>query len=133
MITSAGSTRRPFRRLIAGSSVAIIALVLGWFPHLAAQTSAAIGHHSEAISRTTQPAASLPTLPDYIISPDDVLIIGVYDAPDITGECPCQPHRPNRDSPAFCTDRSRRTDTGPAFCGYRRETTANRKSSAIHA
>ena len=47
---------------------------------------AAIGHHSEAVSGLASASGFLPALPDYIISPDDVLIISVYDAPDITGE-----------------------------------------------
>ena len=40
----------------------------------------------EVVSATTPAAASSLALPDYIISPDDVLTISVYDAPDVTGE-----------------------------------------------
>ena len=55
-------------------------------PFLAAQTSAAIGHHSDAVSKTVPPEGSSLAVPDYIISPDDVLTVSVYDAPDVTGE-----------------------------------------------
>jgi polysaccharide export outer membrane protein len=53
---------------------------------LSAQTSASIVHPSDVVSGPASPAASSLALPDYIVSPDDVLIISVYDAPDITGE-----------------------------------------------
>jgi polysaccharide export outer membrane protein len=55
-------------------------------PLLAAQTSASIVHHSEVVSGPAPLAATSLAFPDYIISPDDVLLINVYDAPDITGE-----------------------------------------------
>jgi len=86
MIVSAGITQSPLRRLIGSRFVAACALILACCPLLAARTSAAIGHHSEAVSGPAPPAASSPALPDYIISPDDVLIISIYDAPDISGE-----------------------------------------------
>jgi polysaccharide export outer membrane protein len=66
--------------------VATCTLVLVWCPLLAAQTLTANGHYSEVKSKAAPSAAYSPTLPDYIISPDDILIISVYDAPDITGE-----------------------------------------------
>jgi len=66
--------------------VAACALVLACCPLLAAQTSAAIGRPSEAEPGPAPPAGSFVALPDYLISPDDVLIISVYDAPDISGE-----------------------------------------------
>jgi polysaccharide export outer membrane protein len=74
---------RTFLRWLMGASCA---LVVGACPLLTAQTLVAIGNHSEVVSTTPSPAAYCPTLPDYIISPDDVLLISVYDAPDITGE-----------------------------------------------
>ena len=86
MILSAGIPRRPMRRLIGSRFVAAGAFVLACCPLLAAQTSAAIGHPSEVVSGSAPPTASSLALPDYIISPDDVLIISVYDAPDISGE-----------------------------------------------
>ncbi len=86
MIVSAGMTRSPLRRLKGGRLVAACALVLACCPLLAAQTTAGIGHPPEVVSGTTPSAASSLALPDYIISPDDVLTISVYDAPDVTGE-----------------------------------------------
>ena len=42
--------------------------------------------HQKLYRRPTPSAASSLALPDCIISPDDVLTINVYDAPDVTGE-----------------------------------------------
>ena len=86
MIMSLGLTRTPLMGLMEGIFLAACGLALAGCPLLAAQTSAVIGHHSEAVSGTASPPASSLALPDYIISPDDVLTISVYDAPDITGE-----------------------------------------------
>jgi polysaccharide export outer membrane protein len=66
--------------------VAACALLLACCPFLAAQTTAGIGLQVEVVSGTTPPSASSLALPDYIISPDDVLTITVYGAPDVTGE-----------------------------------------------
>jgi hypothetical protein len=74
---------RTFLRWLMGASCA---LVVAGCPLLTAQTLVAIGKPSEVVSTARPPAAYFPTLPDYIISPDDVLLISVYDAPDITGE-----------------------------------------------
>jgi polysaccharide export outer membrane protein len=64
------------------------ALILASCPFMAAQTSAAVVHHSEVGSGPAAPALSPSSLtpPDCIIGPDDVLIISVYDAPDVSGE-----------------------------------------------
>jgi len=86
MIVSAGMTRSLLKRLIGNRFVAVCALVLACCPLLAAQTSAATVHPSEVVSGPAPPAISSLALPDYIISPDDVLMISVYDAPDISGE-----------------------------------------------
>ena len=86
MIVSPGRTRSSLWRLMGGAFVATCAVVLARCPLAAAQTTTATGYHKEVVSDTTLPAAFSPSLPDYIISPDDVLIISVYDAPDITGE-----------------------------------------------
>src|ERR1039457_4238361 len=82
MIASPRLIRSPLRWLMG----ATCALFVAWCPLLNAQTLAATGDHSEVVSVTSPPAPYSPTLPDYIISPDDVLLISVYDAPDITGE-----------------------------------------------
>jgi polysaccharide export outer membrane protein len=66
--------------------VAAWTLVLACCHLLAAQTTAGIGHPSEIVSATTLPAVSSLALPDYIISPDDVLFVSVYGAPDVSGE-----------------------------------------------
>jgi len=86
MIESAGITRSPLRRLKGGKLVTVSALILAWCPFLAAQTTASIAPPSEVIPATTPRAVSSLTLPDCIISPDDVLTISVYEAPDVTGE-----------------------------------------------
>jgi polysaccharide export outer membrane protein len=61
-------------------------LALACCPFLAGQTLAPIGHTPVAASETTPPSGSSLVLPDYIISPDDVLNINVYEAPDVTGD-----------------------------------------------
>jgi len=86
MIESAGMTRSPLRKLYGGKLVTVCALILACCPLLAAQTAASIDPPSEVIPATTPRAVSSLTLPDCIISPDDVLTISVYDAPDVTGE-----------------------------------------------
>ncbi len=86
MIESAGMTRSPLRRLQGGRLVAACVLVWACCPLLAAQTTAGMGPQAEVVSGTTPPPASSLALPDYIISPDDVLTINVYGAPDVTGE-----------------------------------------------
>ena len=86
MIKSAGMMRSPLRRLHGGNLVTVCALVLAYCPLLAAQIAASINPPSEVIPATPPRAISSLTLPDCIISPDDVLTISVYDAPDVTGE-----------------------------------------------
>jgi polysaccharide export outer membrane protein len=55
-------------------------------PLLAAQTPTVTDQQTEPKPETSTPAASPLALPDYIISPEDVLTINAYDAPDVTGE-----------------------------------------------
>jgi polysaccharide export outer membrane protein len=66
--------------------VAACALILACGPLWAAQTPAATVHPPEVGSGTTTPATSSLDIPDYVISPDDVLSISVFDAPDVTGD-----------------------------------------------
>jgi polysaccharide export outer membrane protein len=86
MIVSADKTRSTLKRPDVGKLVAVWALVLACCLLLAAQTPGGNGRPLEVASATTLPAASSRALPDCIISPDDVLTISVYDAPDVTGE-----------------------------------------------
>ncbi len=86
MIESAGMTRSPLRRLMGSRLVTLCALILACCPLLTAQTTASSAPPSEVISATTPGQVSSLTLPDCVISPDDVLAISVYDAPDVTGE-----------------------------------------------
>jgi polysaccharide export outer membrane protein len=86
MKVSAGMTRTPLRRLKGGRLVTACAMVLVCCPLAGAQTPAGLGPQAEVVSGTIPPPASAPALPDYIISPDDVLTITVYGAPDVTGE-----------------------------------------------
>jgi len=67
---------------------ATCALILASCPSLAAQTAAGVVHPSDpgpAAAASALSPSSL-ALPDCIIGPDDVLIISVYDAPDVSGE-----------------------------------------------
>ena len=86
MIKSAGMMRNPLRRLHGGKLVAVCTLVLACCPLLATRIAASIDPPSEGIPASPPRAASSHDVPDCIISPDDVLTISVYDAPDVTGE-----------------------------------------------
>jgi len=86
MKVSAGTIRRYLERIPARRLVATMTLALACCPFLAGQTLAPIGHTPVAASETTPPSGSSLVLPDYIISPDDVLNINVYEAPDVTGD-----------------------------------------------
>jgi polysaccharide export outer membrane protein len=66
--------------------VAACAIALACCPLAGAQSPADLVQQAKIISNTIPPPASAPALPDYIISPDDVLTITVYGAPDVTGE-----------------------------------------------
>src|SRR5438105_8610767 len=86
MVVSAGVMCDPLRLLRGSSLVALLVSVS--CSSLAAQTSSTTSSSSETLSRPGLPSkfASSLTLPEYIISPDDVLSISVYDAPDVSGE-----------------------------------------------
>ena len=88
MMMPAGVECDPLRKLHGKSLVAACLLLSAACSSLAAQTSSTTSSSSEALSRFNSPSqfASSVTLPEYIISPDDVLSINVYDAPDISGE-----------------------------------------------
>jgi polysaccharide export outer membrane protein len=81
-------TRSTRGRLTGDRLVATSALILACCPLLVAQTRVAVAHDSELVSGSTSRAVAAPSLalPDYIISPADVLIVSVYGAPDISGE-----------------------------------------------
>src|SRR5438105_2507049 len=86
MVVSAGVMCDPLRLLRGSSLVALLVSVS--CSSLAAQTSSTTSSSAEALSGFGSPSkfASSLTLPEYVISPDDVLSISVYDAPDISGE-----------------------------------------------
>src|SRR5436853_173749 len=88
MMMSAGVKCNPLRKLHGKSLVTACLLLSAACSSLAAQTSSTTSSSSEALSGFNSPSqfASSVTLPEYIISPDDVLSINVYDAPDISGE-----------------------------------------------
>src|SRR5437016_13342517 len=88
MMMSACVLFDPLRKLHGKSLVAACLLLSAACSSLAAQTSSTTSSSSEALSGFHAPSqfASSVTLPEYIISPDDVLSINVYDAPDISGE-----------------------------------------------
>ena len=86
MIASSGLTLSPRLMLQGGKRVAACAIILACVPLLAAQTPVVLDPPSQAILATTLfPTAGL-ALPDCVISPDDVLTINVFAAPDVTGE-----------------------------------------------
>src|SRR5205085_6091721 len=71
-----------------GRSLPVYLLLSALCASLAAQTSTptrSLSQNSSGIDLSPK-FASAPELPDYIISPDDVLSISVYDAPDVSGE-----------------------------------------------
>jgi protein involved in polysaccharide export with SLBB domain len=86
MIVSSGILRNPVKRPKGSGFLAACVLVLTGCPLVAGQTTMAINDHAEVAPGTALPAASSLMFPDYIISPDDILMISVFDAPDITGE-----------------------------------------------
>jgi polysaccharide export outer membrane protein len=86
MIKPAGMARRPRRNVRGSTFIAVCVLVLAWGHHLCAQTTASIDPAREIVPANIPRAGSPLILPDCIISPDDVLTISVYDAPDVTGE-----------------------------------------------
>jgi polysaccharide export outer membrane protein len=86
MIVSDVVTPRPLGRLSSGRVGAVYAIVVAGCLSLAAQTPTGIGRQPGLLSATTPQAPPSRAIPDCIISPDDVLTISVYDAPDVTGE-----------------------------------------------
>ena len=73
---------------LCGRSLPVCLLLCAFCASLAAQTSTptrSLSQNSLGIDLSPK-FASAPELPDYIISPDDVLGISVYDAPDVSGE-----------------------------------------------
>ena len=84
----AGVMCDPLRKLRGNCLVGACLLLFVSCSSLAAQTSSTTSSSSETLSGSGSPSkfASSLTLPEYIISPDDVLSINVYDAPDISGE-----------------------------------------------
>jgi len=80
MKLSTDRTRNRRRWVDWGLGVAACATVLSCCPFLAAQNDS--GTASSVIS----PAVPTVSLPDCLISPDDLLTISVYDAPDVSGE-----------------------------------------------
>lgn len=80
-------------KLIGNRLAAACILMMVCCPPLTAQTSAAFDYHSAVASRPYTPATPPPSaLPECIIGPDDVLIISIYDAPDISGEYRVKPN-----------------------------------------
>src|SRR5437016_1735835 len=88
MMMSACVLFDPLRKLHGKSLVAACLLLSVFCSSLPAQTSSTTSSSSKTLSGPGLPSkfASSLTLPEYIISPDDVLGINVYDAPDVSGE-----------------------------------------------
>lgn len=92
MTMLAGLTHKLPQELGGNRLTAACALLLVVSPILTAQTSPAVSHDSAIVPKPDSTVASpLPALPECIIGPDDVLMISVYDAPDITGEYRVKP------------------------------------------
>ena len=86
MIESAGMARRSLNNIHGRTLIAACVIVLACGHVLRGQTTASIDPAREIVPATIPRANTSLTLPDCIISPDDVLTISVYDAPDVTGE-----------------------------------------------
>jgi polysaccharide biosynthesis/export protein len=86
MNESIGVTRSSLRNLHKGKLVIVFALVLACGHVLRAQTAASIDPARQVAPELIPWAHSSLNLPDCIISPDDVLTISVYEAPDVTGD-----------------------------------------------
>ena len=86
MIESAGMARRSLNNIHGGPLIAACVIVLASGHVLRGQTTASIDPAREIVPATIPRASASLTLPDCIISPDDVLTISVYDAPDVTGD-----------------------------------------------
>jgi polysaccharide export outer membrane protein len=90
MTLLSGLTDNLRRNLEKDRLAAACALFLLVSPFLAAQTAAPVSDHFGTAS-TPKLGVTASDLPECIIGPDDVLIISVYDAPDITGEYRVKP------------------------------------------
>lgn len=87
MLFPAGASHKLQTGLIACAHWALCAIVLANPSFLAGQTSAATVHPPALVGgSSTSLAVSVTAFPECIISPDDILAINVYDAPDVTGE-----------------------------------------------
>jgi polysaccharide biosynthesis/export protein len=86
MIQSMGMTRSSLSRLHGGTLATVCAFILVCCPPLAAQIADNITPRPQVLPASPPRALSSLALPDCIISPDDVLTISVYDAPDVSGE-----------------------------------------------
>ena len=66
----------------------VCVLLMASCPIMAAQTASSVMPSSEVVARPDLPSTSstLGAVPDYLIGPDDVLTLRVYDAPDISGD-----------------------------------------------
>ena len=82
----AGTKALARRKLSGCGVVTFCVLVLACSHLLRAQTTASIDPPPEVVTATRPQAVSTLTLPECIISPDDVLSVSVFDAPDVTGE-----------------------------------------------
>ena len=86
MNDSIGMTRSSQNNYHGAKLVIVLSVILGCGHVLCAQTTASIDPAREVVPPTIPRASTSLTLPDCIISPDDVLTISVFDAPDVTGE-----------------------------------------------
>ncbi len=86
MKNPAGTTRLLRRSRLGRESATFCLLALACSHPLRAQTTASIDPPPEVVSTTHARTVPTLSLPDCIISADDVLMISVYEAPDVTGE-----------------------------------------------
>ncbi len=86
MGVSAGIMGSFLSRIKGNLPVAACVLALTCCPLHGAQTPSAPVQQPEVVSSPTPPAPAPLELPDYIISPDDLLSISLYEAPDVSGE-----------------------------------------------
>jgi polysaccharide biosynthesis/export protein len=86
MMNWAGLARSSGKGFKGGALVAACAAVLACCASVAAQTAPRIGDQAILLSANISHTAFSPAIPDCVISPDDVLTVSVFDAPDVSGD-----------------------------------------------
>jgi polysaccharide export outer membrane protein len=86
MAALAGLIPKGVRRLIGSKFVTACAFAFAGYRLLAAQNSLPLSQHAGVVPEATLVSVSASASHEYVINPDDVLSISMYDAPEITGD-----------------------------------------------